>query len=220
MVNLKPVPFVTVGDSASLCGLYLVNNMQKWSCVGRLTLGANLDQLYRSWRESFSNDSFNTLIMEIRKLSARISKSEDVAQIVCIHIIRNIGAFDALEQNSFTKWVRAVIRRISLEARRNDLKLTDMDEYVDESFAPQEDHHFTYIEDLPSDIRQVAESLISGYSIKETAERLEVRPGTLRTRLLRFRQRSCDVLPSPEHMYIEGQICTGKAAPLALIQLQ
>jgi RNA polymerase sigma factor (sigma-70 family) len=162
-------------------------------------LELSLDQLYRNWMRSFSSESFDVLIIEIRRLSARLSRSEDVAQIVCLHIIQNIGAFDAIEDNSFTKWVRAVIRRIRLDSYRKDRALIEMDEYVDEAFSPQDDHHFAYIEVLPPDIRQVAESLITGYSIRETAERLGFRPGTLRTRLLRFRQRSCDVSPSPNH---------------------
>jgi RNA polymerase sigma factor (sigma-70 family) len=156
-----------------------------------------LDTLLTEWRESGSPDSF---LLEVnrfafRRVIVKLNRShahaEDIAAETMIHVWKHITSFDA-SKSSIATWVR-----LTIDARLNDYfskhyqEKSVMVEGLDlPNIDTDDDHQFTDMTVIPESVKDIADSLMSGYTIKETAERLGVKPATLRKRLERVRNMS------------------------------
>jgi DNA-directed RNA polymerase specialized sigma24 family protein len=155
----------------------------------------NLDHVYQSWEVTHTAESLNDLIKAVRALAYQATRDDDIAQNVSIVVMTKLDAFHPVGAGAFKRWVSTIIRRTRLGARSTGLPT---EEYSDEIGYAVDDHVFFDTSMLPEPIRVVANSLLAGYSLVETAGRLGVKPATLRKRLERHRK--CHVSLSPDHI--------------------
>lgn len=125
-----------------------------------------------------------------------MTRDEDIAQDACIVVLNKLASFVRADATAFNRWVSTIIKRTRLNARKPGFPTV---QYNDASeFEAQDEHVYVDTSTLPESIKHIADSLLAGYSLLETAVRLGVKPATLRKRLERHRK--CHVSPSPIHI--------------------
>jgi DNA-directed RNA polymerase specialized sigma24 family protein len=149
---------------------------------------AKLDELYRAWRQSGTDESLNSLIGSVRSLAYRIAYDDDAAQTASLVVLTKLNKFKPIDETAFTRWVNRVIRLERLTTARAQLRSTD--EFDDQTFDRRSEISFVDTSGLPDFERSVAESLLAGHSLKETATHLGMQPTALRKRLERYRKAS------------------------------
>jgi len=150
-----------------------------------------LDTLYLAWSLYPTDETLTDLLTGIR-LRARRSgyefrdAADDFAQNVCMTVWQNLSSFKQKMTDSFTRWVLVITKNEKLKRYSGKRHISS------EQMAEQavDDHDFIDVADLPTEIKEVAVSLLRGYSIKETAERMNLKPASLRKKLQRFRHKT------------------------------
>ncbi|SDE83273.1 RNA polymerase sigma factor [Terriglobus roseus] len=146
---------------------------------------ANLGQLHQQY-----SASMNDLLKEVRHIATKSHPQygEDIAQQVMLFVWENLPQFNPDgKPKAFERWCSTVIRRKRFEALEARLQHTSSEGMMET--AIEDDSVHIDISGLPEDIREVAQSFLDGYSIRETAARLNLKEGTLRKRLHAFRNR-------------------------------
>ena len=150
----------------------------------------SLDDLYTAWIATPCDRRLNDLLYAVRAVAMKSlwqfrAEADDLAQHLTTLVWQKLNDFQPDGRPlSFTRWISTITRRTRLDAYKKQIPTSDgLIEHA------VEDHHYIDIADLPADMKEVATSLLHGYSIKDTAQRMNLKEGTLRKRLHAFRQR-------------------------------
>jgi len=127
--------------------------------------------------------------------------SEDIAAQTMLYVWRHISKFDPT-RSSIANWVRLTTDSMLNDWLQHRYREREL---IAESIDPQDiditddSHVFNDTSSLPDDLRTIANSLLSGYSITDTATQMGVKPATLRKRLERARNMSRFLVIDPNH---------------------
>jgi DNA-directed RNA polymerase specialized sigma24 family protein len=157
----------------------------------------HLDQLYDAyWNSPESNPSPDALITGVRQEAMKLTHDDDIAQDACIVVLNKLSTFVRNDATAFNRWVSTIIKRTRLNAKKPGVQTVEYNEAS--GYEAQDEHVYVDTSSLPKSIKQIADSLLAGYSLLETALRLGVKPATLRKQLERHRK--CHVSTSPIHI--------------------
>ena len=145
-------------------------------------LGDHLDRLYRSaWALSGSREGAEDLVQETY---ARVLKRPRL-----IHYGDDLGYLLRALRNTFLTQKRTESRRPRSLALPDDLDLVADPRASEPHAALEAAEVYAAIAELPQDFREVLVAVdITGLSYKETAHALELREGTVMSRVYRARQ--------------------------------
>jgi RNA polymerase sigma factor (sigma-70 family) len=137
-----------------------------------------------------SCDVDETLVMVRRKAlnalkGTGFQDAEDRAQEVTLHVWQAMQRGKVRNLNAYTS---QVIRNAKSDLLRRDLPASRRNEEFDESNHVEERLPLVSFEDLPSDIYQIGELMLQGYSAAEIAPRLGLSESAIRMRCKRFRE--------------------------------
>lgn len=150
-----------------------------------------LDDAYdRFWNHPSSNPPTDVLLAAVRDFTLKVSKrDEDIAQDVVLTVFERLDSFRLADETAFTRWVRAIVKRVRLEAYRTSSDHTD--EYVEAAIEPPSEESYADISKLPRDFNRIAGLLISGYSLDEIATSFKITTPALRKEMQRYREKYC-----------------------------
>jgi len=154
-----------------------------------------LDKLYAEWWDSpRSNPPKDVLIAGVRSVAEGMTHDEDVAQAVAIVVLTKIDTFVRSDSTAFSRWVRSIISRTRKGAIRDGLRRRE-DQYMDETEYGSDTQPFRDLNVLSDGMREIARSLLIGYSIAETAESLGVKPDSITKKVRRACPKSSPFAP-------------------------
>lgn len=147
-----------------------------------------LDALYSAWSVQRDNDTLNDLILAVRD-GARYyfkrfgAESEDMAQDVAILILGKLPGFVPESEQSFSRWVSAILRRKKLKQYSAHQHVSSDD------LVEQEPEHDRYLDisNLPPFMKEASALFLLGFSVEETAEQMKLTPAALRKKIQRYR---------------------------------
>lgn len=140
------------------------------------------------WRHPMSISPTDDLIKSVRAMAMRQSRSEDIAQEVCLRVLSGLDTFVRSDSSAFSRWVRRLTKHVKLEQYRTHSHHTRT--FDENSISESDDDSFVDISQLPNAIRVIAENLLQGYSLVEIAEMSGVSDAAIRNKLMRFRKRA------------------------------
>lgn len=105
-----------------------------------------------------------------------------------IFVLEKLPGFKPVDEGAFSRWVNSVARMFRMTARDAQIAHGRHDEY-DEAVHTQPDDEFMDMTRLPAFERQVAELVLKGHSMAETATILNATPVTFRKKLQRTRHK-------------------------------
>ena len=143
----------------------------------------NLDGLYQLYASDQNSPEFWS---KLRNIVLRFARhDEDLASDAMLKLIEAIPSYR--HERKFTQWVSTIVNRVRIDAARTRREFVEL---TDSTIPASNDPEFTNLSELPPLERQIAEFILQGYSLKESAERVGLKPDAARKRMRRLIKKS------------------------------
>jgi DNA-directed RNA polymerase specialized sigma24 family protein len=144
-----------------------------------------LDQHFALWVTDGSETALNDLMRMVRQRAMSLTHDDDVAQEISLTILTKLDAFKPLDPSAFSRYVSSTIKKHRLTDNRKRIH-ESLDDGREES-APEQCHSYISISTLNELQKQVATSILAGYSLKDIAGQMNLKESTLRKKLFVLR---------------------------------
>lgn len=148
----------------------------------------DLDIVYADWTRTRTEPARELLMTEVLKIFRKMTRDDDATSAASLFVLQRLEGFKPVDESSFTRWIRSLGRTFRMKARDISIARDLHDEY-DEQIHTVPDETFFDTSVLPTFEREVAELVLVGHTMAETAAILNLKPATLRKKLERRRHK-------------------------------